>query len=198
MTQEQIRAVLERAGEIQSHGSLAQDAEREMEELVRTAEEVGLQREAVMQALRERLSVSEKPLEPGATVFAKSADGCFYPALVKELGEMTADVEFMSGGSARLSKSDLRPFQPLPGAVFNVPWPDWGWWNCKTVRFDADKNRVLMTDGWTDEKWFSVKEIRMKPEQGPASQRAKAAIGYLMVALGSGVAGAFIMRLLMR
>lgn len=198
MTDEQRSLILARAEEIQSQSSVRLTDNAAVEQLVLAAEEAGLEREAVLQALRERIAITEKPLNLDDLVFAKSADGCFYPAYVKKVDEGTVDIEFVSGSFATVEISSIQHFSALPGQVLNCQWPNWGWSNGRILSYDRKREMVHVTDGWGTEQWFFIKDVRMKPDLGPQGQRLKAWMGYLAVSLASGALGALIMRIILR
>ena len=93
-----IRAVLARAEEIQSATTLGSLNSVEMEALIHAAEEVGLTRPAIERALRERLNLPLKPLSMGDLTFAKSADEKFYVAEIVAAAQDGYRVRFLRGG----------------------------------------------------------------------------------------------------
>ncbi len=165
LTPEAVRSVLARAEEIQLQAG-ATTSQDEIELVVRAATEAGLSEAAVMQALRERLSLVSDTLAPGHRVFAKSADGYFYPALIDSVHEMTATVKFIAGGEAMVARGDLRPMNLMPGQKVYCPWKDWGWWNCTIVGFNTLTDELEVSDGWGETAKFKVSEVRLSRNEG--------------------------------
>ena len=198
MTDEQRLQILTRAEEIRSQGSIRLDDSTEIEQLLSAAEETGLPRDAVMQALRERIVVDTRPVELGSLVFAKSADGCSYPARVTMNDDSIVHVEFLSGASATLVKDDVRAFTALPGQILNCPWPHFGWWDCRVLSFDVKREMVHVSDGWGSEHWFFIKDVRVKPDPGPVKAKIRQWGNLIAVSIASGVLGAILMRVFLR
>lgn len=189
-SEQEIREVLARAEQIHQGRS----AESESEIVIRAAEEAGLPREAVEQAIRERFDIPAEIPKPGELVFARSSDGRYYVAEVLE-AEKGIRVRFSKGGEVNLTLQDLRPCNFLPGARVVCPWPDWGWWTCTVISYNVEKRKVKVTDGWGSYQTFSVGEIRLDPPQKKLSlfTRFKESIAtwgldYLFAALvGAGI-----------
>lgn len=199
MEQDRLRAVLQRAEEIQIQQSVELHARGETNQLIEAAVEAGLSREAVEQALRERIAIEHQSLQPGELVFAPSGDGFLYAAKVVSLEEGVAVVRFLSGSDIRLLQSELRPFALLPGQKVSAPWPDWGWWTCQVVRFDREHYQVRLSDGWGSEHSFPISEIRLAiPRPGSIRDRIEAYAAHAAFALGGGAIGALLTWLLLR
>lgn len=198
MDHEQIRQLLTRAQEIQTHQLTGDEAEAELEQVVAAATETGLSREAVMQALRERTNLADRPIEHNALVFAPGAGKHLYVAQVKSVDEGLVSVKFLSGGEATFPKSQIRSLDMLPGKKLGCQWQGWGWWNSTVLTFDAENKRVFATDGWGQNQFFSLSDVRLDQETDPQPGRARQWVFYLAVSLGSGALGALLMRLFMR
>lgn len=199
LSETEIREVLARAEEIHARmGGLPHSADAAA--VVRAAEEVGLPREVVEQALRERLDLLESPPSTGETVFAKSSDGRYYVAEVLSADERSVRVRFLKGGEHSLSLAELRPCRFLPGGRISAPWPGWGWWTCTIVSYDATKKRVKVNDGWGSDKTFPISEVRLDPpKKRGAMSRARAYLWLTgMSLLAGGVLGSIATWLLMR
>lgn len=192
-SEEEIREVLARAEEIHQRRGNG-PAENESEIVIRAAEEAGLPREAVEQAIRERFDIPAEIPKPRELVFAKSSDGRYYVAEVLE-SERGIRVRFSKGGEVTLALQDLRPCTFLPGARIVCPWPDWGWWTCTVISYDAEKRKVKVTDGWGNYQTFAIADVRLDPPRRSLStfNRFKNAVtawgmGYLFAALvGAGI-----------
>ena len=158
---ELLKSVLARAEEIQAASDISASDDA-VTQIVKAATEAGLSEDAIMQAIRERLGVVTEPLTQGSMVFAKSADGYFYAAEVMSMSAGTASVRFMAGAELTLARSDLRPLQLTPGQKVFCPWPDWGWWNCTVVKYDAQSQMIEVSDGWSQEtESFSLGSVRL-------------------------------------
>src|SRR5688500_18898375 len=97
LTETELAETVQRAREIADQGRELATPEARYEDYIHAAEEVGIPREAMLQAIRERVLVPGENLEEGQIVFAPSADGFWYPAELKTLGEQTSTVHFVTG-----------------------------------------------------------------------------------------------------
>src|SRR6185369_27535 len=122
--EEELGETLRRAREIAAHGERA-DHEAAYEGYVRAAEEMGISREAVLQALCERLLIPAEQFAAGHTVFAPSMDGCWYLAEILSTGDLVASVRFLSGGERTVPLADLRPASLVPGRRLQADCKDW-------------------------------------------------------------------------
>ncbi len=193
LSDEELKAVLERAEEIQRASGHA-DMGAEIAVVLSAAEEVGISREAVQQALAERLPQRLGPPTRGSLVWARSADGQFYVAEVTDVAEHDARVRFLRGGEVRLPHEALRPATFLPGEKVKVNWPMWGPWECTVVRYDATYHHVEVSDGWGGVEGFTVRDVwRSAPQDAsPAARRRR--LAWALAA--SGTVGALIGTLL--
>jgi hypothetical protein len=191
LSPEAIKSVLARAEEIQSQGGLHADHE-EIDTVVRAATEAGLSEQAVLQALRERLSIVPGDLELGQRVYAKSSDGFFYPATIEKIDAASVKVNFLGGGYANLSKLDLRPMTLMPGQKIMCPWPDWGWWNCTLVSYNSKTDEVEVTDGWSETNTFPLTSTRLSKTDGMPKADLTAKITWWAAMIGGGVIGSAI------
>lgn len=199
LSPEEIRTLLERAQEIHQQQQLRLDDSAEVDSLVGAAVEAGVPREAMVQALRERLAAVGRPPEVGDKAFAKSADGRYYVAEVLEADDFQARVRFFSGQEASVPKSDLRPFSILPGQKISANWPSWGWAGANVVGYDPQGLRVEVSD-WASKAWVPLADIRLETEATKASAAAQAKArlaGFVIAVMGGGV-GAAITYFLMR
>ncbi len=193
------REVLARAEEIQLSERFPVDVEDSTNDLLRAAEEAGLSRSAVTQALRERLAVERTPIEPGSLVLAEFGQGKLYAAEVLDLHPGRAKVRFFSGVEALVSLEDVEHFQMMPGQVVRCPWPNWGWWTCTVVSYDHNKKMVKATDNWGQTLPFDLADIyveRKTKVAHPAS--AINARLFAGVIAASGIVGAALTWLFMR
>ncbi|MGE0001317.1 MAG: hypothetical protein AB7F50_09590 [Fimbriimonadaceae bacterium] len=189
--------MLARAEAIQAGKSLRLDDSAEVEALVSAASEAGLSRDAVLQALRERLQASAPP-EPGETAFAKSADGHSYMAEVVEVREHSVKVAFLGGGSAEVRPNELVRFSPSPGLQVQARYPSWGWWNSTVLGYDERTKVLTVSDNMGSEYKFPVSEIRLpRPKTRSEVSLHRLLMGAALFLGGAGV-GALMLRLLTR
>jgi len=198
MDHDQIRQLLTRAQEIQHQQLTGDEAETEVDMIVAAAQETGLSREAVMQALRERTNLAERPVEAETLVFALGGGKHFHAAKVRRVEDGLVTVKFLSGAEVTLPRSDIKPFNMIPGQKVSCPWPNWGWWNSTVLSYDDENQKVYVTDGWGDNQTFHISDIRIATESPPLTARTSQWLIYAAVALTSGGIGALLMRLFMR
>lgn len=170
---EEIREVLTRADEIQQQENLDVEVGRHLQEVVAAAEESGLSRNAIMQAIRERQSVVGVPPKVGSLVFAPIQDDRLYVAEVAAIDGEIADIHMLGGSDLRVHISDLRPFQLLPGQKVRCNWPNWGWWTGIVIRFDRENRFVRVSDGWGSEHTFPISEVYVQTENLKAKSRSE-------------------------
>jgi hypothetical protein len=190
LTEEDIREVLARAEEIHLLGEPSSQVD-----IVRAAEEAGLPKEAVEQALRERFFA--EPPKVGDMVFAPSSDGRHYVAEVLAESGSSLKVRFMKGSEATVRADSLKPCGFLPGEEVSVDWPWWGWWGVSVVSYDKANKSVQVTDGWSEE-WFSLDKVRLDPPKTPKAKRKAALWAYTVVGLLSGIGGAVVAWIVLR
>jgi hypothetical protein len=165
LTEEELRDVLARAEEIQR----AADTDAELQAVVRAAEELGLQREAVERAIQERFGHPAEPPKSGDLVFAQSNNERFYAAEVVESGHDRVRVRFLNGSEHTVPPSAIKPLNLLPGDRIVCQWPWWGAWTSTVVSYNSAKRRVRVDDGWGGAETFPLSEIWLNP---PKSKKA--------------------------
>lgn len=185
LTDDEMRDVFARAEEIQAAALRGDGASRELETVIQAGEEVGLTRSAIELALRERLDLLAKPPASGDLVFAKSADGKFYIARVLSASADAIRVQFLRGGEHTLALTDLRPCSFVPGSRVVCPWPWWGPWTCTVLSYDADRQRIKVTDGWGETRGFPIADVWLDSARRPEQTSARTKL-YITL-LGSGV-----------
>jgi hypothetical protein len=200
LSDDELRDVLARAEEIQRSAG-GSEMSAELEAVIGAAEEVGLPRTAVERALKERLNLPLSPPAIGSLVFARSADDKYYVAeVLSSAGEGTR-VRFLRGSEHVVAPGDLRPSAFLPGEKIVCDWPAWGAWTCTVVSYDPARQRVEVSDGWSETKSFPISEVWLAPRKkhvGPgARKRIYAALVGTGVAIGAAL-GSILTALLMR
>ena len=190
LADDEIRDVLARAQEIER--SLNGDAMRaELEIVMQAAEEVGISRNAVERALRERLDLPRLSAKAGELVFAKSVNGKFYPAEVVVEQPDGLHVRYLSGGEDTVTLDDLRPCSFRPGERISVQWPWWGACTCTVVRYDAAAQRVTVDDGWGETRTFPVGEVWLDaPRRSAFGGRTRARVHATLIGLGAALGAA--------
>ncbi|MBV6458580.1 MAG: hypothetical protein HONBIEJF_01712 [Fimbriimonadaceae bacterium] len=199
MTNEQFRDVLARAEEIDMQRALRLEETNETNQLIQAAEEAGLSREAVLTALRERISLTEHPLSEGDLVFAQSADDRHYVAKVLSVEGGILHVQFLNGADSAVDRAKCRPFQAVPGSRMQAQWPGWGWWTCNVIAYDSRNQKVQLSDGWSEQRWFHVSDVRLDlRKEGRGAPRGMQALIYAALMVGGGVIGSLLTWLLTR
>jgi hypothetical protein len=164
MDESAIREVLARAQAIQAKG-VRLSADKPIEEqpavmeLVDAAEEAGIERTAVLQALHEREPVLPERVSVGSLVFAPSSDGEFYVAHVLAIKEGQAEVKFGNGSRARVYGEALRPFSLLPGE--SVMCDTHSGWRKSTVEKYDPKDEFVRAKGMWGNGDFRLDQIKM-------------------------------------
>ncbi len=196
----EIREVLQRAEEIEVQRSFSLENISTENQIISAAMEAGLSREAITQAIQERMSLATVSRKVGDLVFALSADGYCYPARIRSIEGELIEVTFLNGSEHSLMKRDIQPFSLLPGTIVNAPWAGWGAWNCSVLSYDRENLRVRLSDRWGSEQNFAVADIRIKPVSQAASVRKDTETWLYRVAFvaGGGVIGALITWLILR
>jgi hypothetical protein len=202
LSEKDLRETLRRAQEIaqQSRGLAEAEPELAYETYLQAAEEVGIPREATLQALRERLLTPVGTVQPGYMVFAPSVDGAWYPATVARIDGQMVTVRFVSGDDHSCTLSDLRPLALLPGRHVQCH-TDWGWSDGTVRTYDPAKGQVQVETGGEITR-RPLAKIRLAPRPTTADRRAgRAGRVILCTALVSGLAGigiGFVLSLLLR
>ena len=196
LTDEELRKVLARAGEI-DRAAPGEERQFEREAVIGAAEEAGMSRHAVERAMTELLGLPAVPPAVGSLAWARSVDGKFYVAEVAAVSEAGARVRFLRGSEHELPLGDLRPCAFVPGERIVCHWPMWGPWTCTVIGYDAERRRVKLSDNWGSAKSFPIAEVwlaRARGDNGAARRRisvrligfgmaAGAAIGSIITAL---------------
>lgn len=184
LTEQEIRDVLARAEEIQQ----AVDTEAELQAVVRAAEELGLQREAVERAIQERFGRPAHPPGAGDLVFAQSANERFYAAEVVEPGPDRVRVRFLNGSEHTVPWSAIKPLNLLPGDRVVCQWPWWGAWTSTVVSYNSTKRCVRVDDGWGSTETFPLSEIWLNPPKNKHAGR-RAHVYLFLVGISFAIGG---------
>lgn len=191
-TPQDLSSLITRAEEI--HEDLNRlGRQGDVSELLRAAEETGLNREAVLMALRERLEGKADELKEDDIVFAKSADEKWYPAFVRETKGTTVRVQFATGAETPISMADIKPLTLLPGLSVEAQMSFYGWQKCEIVRFNPHTRSVTI-NYWGTEDVVPLERVRLPSEKKITFDKALATkAGFAVMWLASGgVLGAII------
>ncbi|HZH98719.1 MAG TPA: hypothetical protein VEX38_07085 [Fimbriimonadaceae bacterium] len=179
--------MLKRADEIEQQTNLLLEPRPEIEDYIRAAQEAGLDRDATLQALRERLSVPLETVKPGAMVFAKGGDEHFYVATVQAVNGRNVEVRFVSGADHIADISDIRQFSLTPGRPIQALTNTYRFWSgMKVTRFNRDSGSVTVDYYGTTED-LPLERIRLPKEKKGVSM-ITAAEAWMYAAL-TGIAG---------
>jgi hypothetical protein len=126
----EVHEVLRRAQEIESQQGVSLDGNTDVDGLIKAADEVGIKRDTVLQALRERISVVDEPLCKNDFVFARLPDGCYHPGTVVSLNGEVVEVTFTNGGTASVQMPAIHRFRGLPDEPIYCELPRRGWVRC--------------------------------------------------------------------
>lgn len=196
LSQDELSEVLQHALRIEAQHGATTEKSHDLESLLQAAEEVGIKREAVIQALREKLGYPLEGLEPGVRVFAKSTDGAFYVAIVQEVRGSIAKVRFLSGSDYDVPLTDLRRFAVLPRQKLQVKWPGWSWRNSEVVRFDPQGGVLTASDGLGSQQDFALTNVRLPIQRTPHQQARRVLLWKVGLAAAgtTAIAGALLMK----
>ncbi|MCH7905002.1 MAG: hypothetical protein IH944_10610 [Armatimonadetes bacterium] len=199
LSDEEVAAVVQRAHEIHSLEDRLDTSESQYEQYVKVAEEMGVPRDAMMQALNERFAFLEETLNEGDFVFAKSGDGHHYVARIDKVVDSGAHVKFLNGSEAAVGLHDLRKASFTPGSSLDFLSKDYGMFiRGRCVQFNSAAQTVTVS-AWGEEYTVPLHKVRIRKERSPSKFNARALI--LMIALsavaGGGI-GAAIMYLIAR
>lgn len=176
MRSDEMQEVLARAHEIESQSGALLHSETDVESFVAAAEETGLSRDAVLQALRERLRLPAEAYEPGKQVFAASADGHHYVANLLSISDRTAKVEFLNGGTHTLPVHELRAFSTIPGQKVQYFSPSSGMWFTGTIVKYNEAKKTIKVSAWGSEESVSLAKVRLAREGTASGKISKIAV----------------------
>lgn len=169
MREDELSGLLRRATEISTETEHLLVEDPELAQIAHAAEEAGLPREAILQALRERLAEKNNLFKDNEIVLAESADGIFYPALIKGTEGATVKVRFFQGGEAFVTAHSVQPFSAVPGARFQFFAKELGVWATGALtRFNEDA-RTATFQCWGSEYTVPLEKVRLSTESRTGS-----------------------------
>lgn len=184
LTQEEIGQTISRANQIVEQQSAAPaNPSAGYEAYVSAAEEIGIPRDAMLQALRERQLLPVDSVSPGDSVFALSADNAFYPAtIVRVVNDASIVVKFVAGGEHTVSAYDIRPQSMVPGRLLQFQHEDLGegiWFSGRLVDYNPVKQVATVSNGYMSFT-VSINRIRLKGNK-PQVAKAPASVRQLLL-----------------
>jgi hypothetical protein len=182
-----MREALSRAEELHLRSALAAGDSPAYESVLSAAEEMGIPREAMLQALQEKLGKPMDTPAAGQMVFARSADNNYYVAGVLEAASGRVKVRFLSGGENTLSEEHLRPCKFVPGMKVIVQWPLWGWYKGDVVSYDYKKKKIVVSDGWQEKK-LPISAVRLEADKKQGSN-PRAKLYWTLITVGMAIGG---------
>lgn len=187
----ELQGVIERAHEIggEYESLLEGHAARSY---VSAAEEAGVPREAILEALRERLYSDEATYDEGMLVFASNGEGWFVAAKVLEDRGSTVYIKVLAGTKTEVAKEDIRPLNMMPGGRIHFSY--YGSWQAGEITAYDNDARVVSVNYWGTKENKPLTDVRIKDMRGKRqmSEMARAwAYSAAAFLAGSGI-GAFI------
>ena len=167
LTDEEIAEVVQRAHEIHALERRFEEQGSEIDQYVQVAEEMGVPREAMVQALGERFVFLEEHLEVGQLVFAKSGDGHSYVARVDGVFESRAQVRFLNGSDASVGLHELQRASFTPGSPVEYFSKEYGMnVRGRCVSYNKD-GHTLTVSTWGEEHTVPLEKVRLRGPRAP-------------------------------
>ena len=188
LSDEELRAVLTRAAEIQQ---AAGPDGAEFERMIGRAEAAGYSRAAVERALRERFGTVARP-GVGELTFARSSDGKYHVARVVSDSAIGARVKFLLGSEGDVALDQIRPFSLTPGERVWVNWPMWGAWLCEVISYDEENGYVKLSDRWGSSHTCPIAELWVQPPAADGDTNLASFVKHAAMIGGSMALGAVI------
>lgn len=177
LTAEELRETLDRARQLAAAETPEQHFEETLEPYIHAAEEMGIPRNATLQALRERLATSPTLFAVGELVFAPSLDGHWYPARITDVGGGVVRVAFVAGGEHECPLADLRRLTLVPGRKVSACLKTWGWCDAVVVSQDRHKNTIEVEWAGSREH-LPLEKLRLTPRlANPQGRRLEGEAG---------------------
>ncbi len=160
LTQEDVAQTIQRAREIVESSSEGGDL-LALRDCLDMAEELGVPRDAMIQALAERGHFAGQKLAVGESVFARSTDGHYYPGRIEAIQDHTVDVKFLKGGTRSCAAAEVRPLDIVPGRRLQGEAKDWGWANGEVKSYDEASAKVTVLYGFGTEEKLPLSKLRL-------------------------------------
>lgn len=157
LTDDEQRQVLDRAQQL-----LSADQKLDVyRAFIDAAEEVGIPRNAVEQALLERLNTPKLNVAPDAMVWAPGADGHLYPAKVKSTTETHAEILFSNGAHSHVLLDQIQSFALTPGLKIEAQLPSWNYWTLMDVQTYNPVANAVTISYWGTEYTITLDKLRL-------------------------------------
>lgn len=199
MQKEELAGVIARAQQLQEVTDEQILRDPDSKQLYDAMVEAGLDSNASLLALRERLSVEARPqLKQGDLILVSVDNGWLVPAKFVSEERGIAKVRFMSGTDGEMPLETLRRLQVYPG--FKVHCEYYGSWiEAEVTSFNPDA--LSLQVNYYGSKWnvgLDTVKVKDKSKMSPTQVKMEQLAYYAITAVTSGVLGAIIMRVLMR
>lgn len=159
LSEEELGQAYYRASQIveqQTDTAFSQSAKQDYEAYLTAAEEVGIPRQAMLQALRERFLIPMEAVKPGDLIFAPAGDRQWHAAQILRVENDTSIiVQFLNGGEQSIALTDIRPLGLVPGREVEfdyqvvVPEMQGIWHKGKVAEYDPVNKQARITYGLT-------------------------------------------------
>lgn len=199
MQKEELAGVIARAQQLQEVTDDQILNDPDSKQLYDAMVEAGLDANASLLALRERLSVEARPnLKPGDLILVAVEEPWLVPAKFVSEERGLAKVRFMSGTDGEVSLDKVKRLQVYPG--FKIHCEYYGSWiEAEVTSFNQDA--LTLQVNYYGSKWnvgLDTIKVKDRTKMTPAQIKWEQISYYAITALSSGIAGALIMRLLMK
>ena len=184
ISDEKMRQTLQRAQEI-AQQPIPADQEEEL--FIQAAEEIGIAREATLQALGERRMIEAAPLSAGDLVFAPSTDGFLYVATIVSVSGAVLRVRFISGGERMFDRSEVQSAALLPGTKVQYKYFQQCWYGGRAERYDPDIRTVFVASSWEMQtRELPLSQVRIRRTKTPHALQVDQMMWRVAATIGAG------------
>ena len=169
----------------------AQAGTEDYEHYLAAAEEAGVPRQAMLQALRERFLLPAEGTQSGDIVFAPAADKAWHAASVIRMeSETSVVVKFLAGGEQSVAVTDIRPLGLVPGREVEfdyavvVPEMRGIWHKGKVAEYHASTQQAKITYGLTPYT-VPLTKLRLQAEKQEVPSRVRTLLFRAVLIAGS-------------
>lgn len=199
MQNEELAGVIARAQQLQEVTDDQILRDPDSKQLYDAMVEAGLDSNASLLALRERLSVEARPhLKQGDLILVNVDNGWLVPAKFVSEDKGMVKIRFMSGTDGEMPVDSIKRLQVYPG--FKVHCEYYGSWiEAEVTSFNPDA--LSLQVNYYGSKWnvgLDTVKVKDKSKMTPAQVKWEQISYYAIAAASGGVIGAIIMRILMR
>lgn len=199
MQNQELAEVVARAQQLQEVTDEQILKDPESKQLFDAMVEAGLDSNASLLALRERLSVEARPnLSQGDLVLVSVDDGWLVPAKFVSEERGMAKIRFMSGTDGEMPVGKIKRLQVYPG--FKIHCEYYGTWiEAEVTSFNPDA--LSLQVNYYGSKWnvgLDTIKVKDRSKMSPAQLKWEQISYYAAAAASGGIVGAIIMRILMK